>query len=50
MTVQYLGSLNLRIGDFDFVHPIYVAPLQYVGPLQDDRMQSANSSTQCTDN
>lgn len=32
MTAQYLGSLDLRIGDFDFVHPIYV------GPLQDDML------------
>ena len=22
MTAQYLGSLNLRIGDYDFAHPI----------------------------
>ena len=27
---QYLGSLNLRIGDYDFAHPIYF------GPLKDD--------------
>ena len=32
MTAQYLGSLNLRIGDYDFAHPIYV------GPLQDDML------------
>ncbi|XP_062570205.1 uncharacterized protein LOC134232256 [Saccostrea cucullata] len=32
MTAQYLGSLNIRIGDYDFAHPIYV------GPLQDDML------------
>jgi hypothetical protein len=32
MTAQYLGSLNLRIEDYDFAHPIYV------GPLQDDML------------
>lgn len=28
MTAQYLDNLNIGIGAYDFVHPVFVDPLQ----------------------
>lgn len=28
MTAKYIGDLNIRIWACDFVHPVYVGPLQ----------------------
>ncbi|XP_061175911.1 uncharacterized protein LOC133184852 [Saccostrea echinata] len=47
MTAQYLGSLNLRIGDYDFVHPIYVGPLQDEMLLGIDFLRAHGAEVSC---
>ncbi|XP_061180635.1 uncharacterized protein LOC133189248 [Saccostrea echinata] len=47
MTAQYLGHLNLRIGDYDFVHPIYVAPLQDEMLLGIDFLRAHGAEVSC---
>lgn len=47
MTAQYLGSLNLRIGDYDFVHPTYVGPLQDEMLLGIDFLRAHGAEVSC---
>lgn len=47
MTTQYLGDLNIRIGAYDFVHPVYVGPLHDEMLLGIDFLRSQGAEVSC---
>lgn len=47
MTAQYLGDLNLRIGAYDFAHPLYVGPLQDKMLLGIDFLRTQGAEVSC---
>lgn len=47
MTAQYIGDLNIRIGAYDFVHPVYVGPLQDEMLLGKDFLRAQGAEVSC---